>query len=321
MLDFIAPGSGDPLRPVDGALSAPDGHTYPIVDGIPRFVGSESYAASFGLEWNVHAHTQLDSRLTASISKERLERCIGDPVDSLRGKRVLEAGCGAGRFSERLVEAGALTHCFDLSSAVDANRRNIGERANYVIAQADILSPPFPAGAFDVVLCLGVLQHTPSPEASIRSLWRMVKPGGQLVIDHYTWDLSRVTQLDPLYRAVLKRLQPERAYRIISVLVRFFFRIHWAVRRHFIAQAILSRISPCYVYMRAFPELTRAQHEDLCRLDTFDHLTDRYKRLRTRGQIRRTLESLGATDVKVWKGGNGVEGRCRKPNATPPDDS
>ena len=128
------------------------------------------------------------------------------------------------------MRAGALVHAIDLSAAVETNRRNIGDRATYSVAQADLRAAPFPAGAFDAVVCLGVLQHTPSPEQSIAALWRMLAPGGLLVIDHYAWTLSRLTKLGPLYRMILKRLPPARAKRITDVLVDVFFPLHWAVR-------------------------------------------------------------------------------------------
>jgi len=163
------------------------------------------------------------------------------------------------------------------------------------------------------VLCLGVLQHTPSPEQSLGALWRMLAPGGLLVVDHYTWTLSRVTKLGPLYRIVLKRLPPARARRITDVLVNAFFPLHWAVRRSRLLQTLLSRVSPCLAYCHIYPELTREQHEDWCRLDTFDELTDRYKRLRTAGRIRRTLTALGAAQVEATRRGNVVEATCRKP--------
>jgi hypothetical protein len=75
---------------------------------------------------------------------------------------------------------------------------------------------------------------------------------------------------------------------------------------------VLSRVSPCLVYFRTHPELTRAQHADLTRLDTFDSLTDSYKHYRTVGQIRRRLMALGAREVQVMRAGNGVEARARK---------
>ncbi|HEX9393844.1 MAG TPA: class I SAM-dependent methyltransferase [Gemmatimonadales bacterium] len=314
MIGFVSPRTGAALRPEGDALVSGDGERVPIFSGIPRFVSSDDYAAAFGLQWNLHAGTQLDSRTGAHLTELRLVRCAGLPLEQFAGLRVLEAGCGAGRFTELLVGAGALVHSIDLSAAaVDTNRRNIGAPPNYAIAQADIRALPFPAGVFDVVICLGVLQHTPSPEQSLAALWRMVAPGGRLVIDHYTWTLSRVTKLAPLYRMFLKRLSPTGSRRITEALVNVFFPLHWAVRRTRLLQTLLSRVSPCLAYCHIYPDLTRAQHEDWCRLDTYDELTDRYKRLRTAGQIRRTLTALGATNVQAVRRGHVVEAACRKP--------
>jgi SAM-dependent methyltransferase len=317
MVPLVSPASGDRLTPTGSMLVSSGGEEFPIVGEIPRFVKSESYAASFGLEWQVHSDTQLDSRTGANISRARLDGALGQPLDSLREKTVLEAGCGAGRFTELMVEAGAYVHAIDLSVAVEANRRNIGDRPNYVVAQADLTGPPFPRQSFDVVLCLGVLQHTPSPEASIRALWQMVKPGGLIVFDHYSWDLSIVTKLAPLYRLVINKLPATTAKRMTDTLVDLWFPLHWSVRGMWPLQALLSRVSPCQVYFMMFPQLTRAQHRELCRLDTFDQLADRYKRLRTVRQIRRTLVALAAEEIEVRRGGNGIQARARKPLTSP----
>ena len=312
MVGFVDPRTGKQLRRDGDSLTNDEGARYPIVDGVPRFVTPDNYAAAFGLEWTIHSRTQLDSHTKSNISAQRLERCLGQPLSSLAGKRVLEAGCGAGRFTELMVGAGAFVHSIDLSVAVEANRKNIGERPNYVVAQADLRTPPFPENTFDVVVCLGVLQHTPSPEESVRALWRMVAPGGLLVIDHYTWTLSHVTKLAPVYRRALLRLKPERAKQVTDAMTRAFFPLHWRVRKLRPAQMLLSRVSPCLVYFDAFPELSYEQHFEFTRLDTFDHLTDYYKHLRTRGQIERLLRDLGAEEVTASYGGNGVEARARK---------
>ncbi|PYP10582.1 MAG: hypothetical protein DMD59_05245 [Gemmatimonadetes bacterium] len=313
MVGFVSPRTGAALSPDGETLVSTVGERVPVVRSIPRFVASDGYSAAFGLQWNAHALTQLDSSTNAGLSRERLERCLGMPLERLAGLRVLEAGCGAGRFTELMVQAGALVHAVDLSSAVEANRRNVGAAPNYVVAQADIRDLPFPARTFDVVFCLGVLQHTPSPEASIAALWRMVAPGGLLVIDHYSWTLSRLTKLAPLYRLLLKRLPPASAKRITDALVDVFFPIHWAVRRVTPLQMLLSRVSPLLTYCHVYPELTRAQHKDWSRLDTYDELTDWYKRLRTTGQIRSTLAALGAVEVDAVYRSGVVEARCRKP--------
>jgi len=315
LVRFASPVTGEPLQlTTDGeAWISTSRERYPIVNGIPRFVASEEYAAGFGLEWRTHSKIQLDSWNGLTLSRDRLVRALGRSLESCRDKTVLEAGCGAGRFTEVLVGAGALVHSIDLSSAVEANRENIGSAPNYTVAQADLCRAPFAAESFDIVLCLGVLQHTASTEAAIEALWKMVKPGGVLVIDHYAWDLSIITKLAPIYRLGIKRLPPATAKAVTDRLVDWFFPMHWGVRGMFPLQALLSRVSPCQVYIRVFPELSRAQHYELCRLDTFDQLADHYKRLRTRGQIRRALAGLGARNIAVARAGNGIEARCEKP--------
>src|SRR2546427_7202396 len=160
MIGFASPRAGAPLWPEAGgdALVSAVGERVPIVGGIPRFVSSDDYAAAFGLQWNLHARTQLDSRTGAHLTEERLVRCSGLPLQQFAGLRVLEAGCGAGRFTELLVRAGALVHSVDLSAAaVDTNRRNIRAPANYAVAQADIRALPLPARQVDMALCLAGL--------------------------------------------------------------------------------------------------------------------------------------------------------------------
>ena len=89
----------------------------PVEGGVPRFTASESYAAGFGLQWIAHARTQLDSATGTRISRDRLARCLGG-LEAVAGRAVLEVGCGAGRFTEVLLDAGARVVACDLSRAV-----------------------------------------------------------------------------------------------------------------------------------------------------------------------------------------------------------
>jgi 2-polyprenyl-3-methyl-5-hydroxy-6-metoxy-1,4-benzoquinol methylase len=319
LIPFVSPGDGSKLRREDDVLISESNERFPIIGDIPRFVLSESYAAAFGLQWKLHARTQLDSRTGHPISRERLQTCLGAPVGSLRGLDVLEAGCGAGRFTELTVAAGAQVHAVDLSQAVEVNRANVGSHDNYAVAQADMRALPFPPASFDVVLCLGVLQHLPSPEQGIRDLWAMVKPGGRLVIDHYRLDLRQgiglLTRLATFYRLVLRELPPGVAKRITDRATDAFFPLHWRFRDSRIAQVVLNRVTPCPFFYSDLPELSRDEHHEWSRLDAFDALTDRYKHLRTVGQIRRFLTSLDSEEVWAAKGWNGIQARARKRRA------
>ena len=102
----------------------------------------------------------------------------------------------------------------DLSSAVDANQATCPQGAKHRIAQADILALPFLPLQFDIVFCLGVIQHTPKPEQTITRLYDQVKPGGSLVFDHYTHTLSWYTKTAPLFRHVLRRLSARKGNQV-----------------------------------------------------------------------------------------------------------
>ena len=78
-------------------------------------------------------------------------------------------------------------------------------------------------------------------------------------------------------------------------------------------QMVLSRVSPLLTYYQAYPQLNDRLQYEWALVDTHDHLTDYYKHLRTAPQIAGLLSSLGAQDIWVATGGNGVEARCRKP--------
>jgi uncharacterized protein YbaR (Trm112 family) len=80
---------------------------YPIVRFVPRFVPVDNYAGNFGFQWNRFRQTQLDSHTGVPISRERLLLSGGWTAEDLADKRVLDVGCGAGRFAEVALSAGA----------------------------------------------------------------------------------------------------------------------------------------------------------------------------------------------------------------------
>ena len=307
-------------RPVDldtesaSALVCSAGCRIPVIRGVPRFVASDDYAAAFGWQWTHFQKSQLDSHTGTTISRDRLTRCLGGSLSIVRGRTVLEAGCGAGRFTEILLEAGARVVAADLSAAVDANYANCGRSDRYFVCQADIRHLPVAPHAFDIVLCLGVVQHTPEPEETIAALARYVAPGGLLVIDHYSRDYP-ATAPRRVLRDLLLRMPPERARRLALGTARALLPVHralWRRRRGFgRLRRYLGRVSPVVDYYEAYPELGTQLLSEWAVLDTHDTLTDRYKHLRGPDEIRDTLVSLGLSDVEVSIGGNGVEARAR----------
>jgi len=310
------PRSGDPLKRVGDELVGPDDR-YPIVDGIPRFVPGDNYASDFGKQWRMFPATQLDSNTGVPMSEERLARCFRGELADLRGRRVLEAGSGAGRFTEVLLKHGANLDSFDFSNAVEANAANNG-RSKFTLAQGDINAMPFERESYDYVVCLGVLQHTPDTEESIAKLWAMVKPGGKLIIDHYRWNLwlrlpPPLGNAEKLYRQIILLLPAEKRWPAVKRLVNFWFPTYWRFRDSRWAERILGRIAGIHFYHRVLPlGGSRQRNYEWSLLDTHDGMTDHFKRYRTIGSIRRTLERLGPSTLHVSKGGNGIEAWAEK---------
>lgn len=302
----------------DGALSCPEGCEYPVRGGIPRFTGGGNYADAFGLQWRRYPRTQLDSYTGQPISRDRLEACLGMKLEQLEGLKVLECGSGAGRFTELLAGHCEALVSLDISDAVDANLKNCGGKDPYLLLQADINHSPLPRGVFDVSLCLGVLQHTPSPEKTIAHLAEHLKPGGLLVIDHYTrrtgfLGVSQYLTLAVPLRAVLKRLPPAAGLRATVALTavcdpvrRYSCRVKWLDR-------IVSRVFPSLCYYQTYPQLPPRIAYEWNELDTHDYLTDFYQYRKSTAQIEAILKGLGLEVLFCRLGGNGVEALARKP--------
>jgi SAM-dependent methyltransferase len=277
------------------------------------------YTTGFGEQWKTYARTQLDSYTGRPISRDRLERCLGAPVETLKGQRVLEVGAGAGRFTELLLGAGAVLTSMDASAAVHANRANCEHLGPYRLLRGDVNASPLDPRSFDVVICLGVIQHTPSPEVTLASLARHVKPGGLLVIDHYTfqrrwtWLGAKLTLAYPL-REILRRVsrrRPDLALRATMAITAICDPIRKRTCRYPRLDQVAGRLFPSICYYATYPELPRSVIYAWNELDTHDGLTDWYKHRRTPEQIRATLIGLGLHDVECFLAGNGVEARAR----------
>jgi 2-polyprenyl-3-methyl-5-hydroxy-6-metoxy-1,4-benzoquinol methylase len=314
-IDFTTLQSG-----AENELRCNSGHIYSVRREIPRLLGAQSnYADAFGEQWIEYRITQLDSYTRTDISRGRLRRCLGESLWSSLQRpgrvEILESGCGAGRFTEILLQlpAASVTST-DLSSAVEPNKANCPLSDRHRILQCDINQPPFGPEQYDIVVCLGVIQHTVNPERTIEDLYRQVKPGGWLVIDHYTHTLSYYTKLSEwLLRPILKRVSPARGLAVTKALTRVFFPLHRAVRNVKPLQMLISRFSPLLTYFHLFPQLGDKLQYEWAELDTHDSLTDFYKHLRSCKSIKSTLQALGSSNVWVQRGGNGVEARCQKP--------
>ena len=170
---------------------------YPIIDDIPRLLlpsmrdalTGESHgnatdatqaetARSFGYEW--HRFPEMYDEW----EKQFLDYMQPHTADFFSGKKILDAGCGNGRFAYYAAKYGAEVWAIDLGPAVEVARRNTQSR-NVHVVQADLNNPPFALESFDFIYSIGVLHHLPNPEAAFQNLLRFLKPGGEVQIYLY----------------------------------------------------------------------------------------------------------------------------------------
>ena len=97
----------------------------------------------------------------------------------LRGRRVLEVGCGTGRFSRRIREAGAELIALDIGRNLV---RNTVDKTGGQGVVGDACNLAFAAGSFDFVICSECVEHTPDPLTAIREMCRVLRPGGVICL-------------------------------------------------------------------------------------------------------------------------------------------
>ncbi len=275
-IEFLDPFTQQPLAVCDDGLKAGK-IVFPIIKGAYRIISENNYTDSFGFQWNRFAKIQIDKSANLEISKRRFFAETGWEKQDLSGKNILEVGSGAGRFSQIILDfTNAQLYSVDYSNAVEVNYKNNGPNVRLQLFQASIYDLPFAPAQFDKVICLGVLQHTPDVERSVKALIDMAKPGGEVIVDFYPikgwW-----TKLQAKYmlRKFTKKMDHEKLYKKIDK------NVDWMIRTSRFFSKIklnkLNRFLPLCDIDGTMPKnLPFRQLRDLCVLDTFDMFSPVY---------------------------------------------
>lgn len=235
---LVDPESGAPLRPVTDpapALATEDGRaSYPVRDGIPRFVAPDRMHAeqastgdTFSHKWNriaTFGHDDATRRFHHQWYLQRYGWKDEQEFAAFLGgrERVLDAGCGVGRdVAWYLKHTHGLVAGVDISTAVDAAAANVGPHERLVLVQGDLARLPFPPDFFDYIACDQVLQHTVDPHASFRHLLSRLRPGGVLAFYVYKVKGPIREFSDDHLRHATMAMSEDEAYRFSEAVTKF----------------------------------------------------------------------------------------------------
>jgi len=101
---------------------------------------------------------------------------------SLQGKRVLDAGCGAGGYIAPLLALGADVRGIEWDASKVARFGLENPREAGRVVQGDLAHMPYPSGSFDVVILNEVLEHVPDDAAACREVGRVLGTNGVAII-------------------------------------------------------------------------------------------------------------------------------------------
>jgi SAM-dependent methyltransferase len=320
------PDGGSEPEVMDGALRCGDcAESFPIIAGIPRLLSAPllaqlrpRHAAFFAahpeFRGDVGAEHALADTLE-SFTRQRLDLDLPGPelaeqwhrnlernlegalaLDELRGRRVLDVGCGFGRHMFAASDHGAEVVGIDLSGGVEVAYRNTRERANCHVVQGDVSERPFRDGVFDVVWSFGVLHHMPDPAGGFRTLVDFVRPDGLIAIWVYGYRgmrLSyRLSHMRALH-AVTRRLSGASRLRTSQTVAALLSVLYWAPLRALEAVGLRDVVQrlPLADYVRhSWRARVAAVHDRLSTPITHFHERD---------ELLEWLERAGLSDIRV----------------------
>lgn len=211
-------------------------------------------------------------------------------LDDLKGAKVAEIGSGSGRIVNMLVEAGASkVLALEPSDAVRTlakNAKPFGERVEVVQATGDRL----PAGNFDYVFCIGVLQHVSEPLPVLRAARKALKPGGK----YFMWLYAK--EGTERYRAIVMPLRSVTKRLPAPVMTG----LSWSLMVALTGYIQLCRLSSKLPLSKYATEVMGKVSAEARTITIYDQLNPTWVRYYSKSEVEKLMTDAGFTDVKTY---------------------
>jgi len=305
---------------------------YRVVNYIPRLIDGYNYSDSWGKLWRETGQVVLDSYtgipfyhdvIHGKYSQDGQGRDGYSPFGfewpkDLRGQLILEVGPGTGCCTEHLIKTGAHLVSIDMSNAIDTFSEDILTMPNIDVVQGDINKPIFENGIFDKIWLFQVLQHTPSPVDTLKTMYRLLKKNGEIAFTSYA------AVYKPWFLPIIQRIHPQTSWKLINWFVPVFIPLKYGLQKVFykfkmpfmakVIRKITEPIDPRNIFFNAregyagdYPhgKLWESTHDKKLLMkyviiNTFDCITPQYVNGANHQQIELWASEAAFSSIRTW---------------------
>jgi SAM-dependent methyltransferase len=241
---------------------------------------------SFSREWGIFDYDTdktwgwtLDERKRVFLSD------VGFAESELKGKLLLDAGCGNGTLTAALSTFGLEVVGMDLSDGLgDANLRKNRQAGKFTTSvhfvQANLFQPPLTHGSFDLIYCSGVIHHTPNSKETFERLVPLVRTGGRL----YVWVYGRRALPVRIFFGFGRQLKRFMSLESLMTICRIVAPVYK------VGTEVLNSLGIAEFRGRTSREIT---------LDLFDAWAPKYNHWHTEDEVQSWFHEMGFTNITI----------------------
>ena len=213
-------------------------------------------------------------------------------LNDFKDKDVLECGCGGGQHTSLIASVAKFVTAVDLNTISLAKEKNKNFK-NVTFIESDIANLNLNK-QFDIVLCIGVLQHTSNPGAVVDAMQAHLKAGGLLLIWCYSKEGNFLVRkvVEPIRKAILTSIKRETLLKLSKIVTALMYIPIYTI------YLLPIRVLPYFEYFQNFRRLSFYRNV----LNVFDKLNAPQTIFFDQKTATHFVSDLGNVKVLPYKG-------------------
>ena len=228
IIPWVDPYTNETLEENDTDLISKNSK-YPIIDGIPKFVQSNSkddqykIQKCFSYQWTKSDFGQPEKFSDEAIKQDIIETMdlTDDDLSLFDDKIVLDVGVGSGASSRLWGPRAREFHGVDIGDGIYRAKNTLKDTVkNPVLSHADLHHLPYADESFDVIISNGVFHHTPNTKNALKCVYPKIKKGGLIIFYIYKVKAPLREFSDDYIRNLMHNLSPDEAFEKIKSITK-----------------------------------------------------------------------------------------------------